>query len=109
MMQGSLLSIPEEWTGEDEFCETLLATDSIRIERIISKGHLTAPGTWYDQVQDEWVTLLQGNARLAFDDGSVLTVRAGDQTFIPAHRRHRVEFTSTDPPCIWLAIHGPLR
>jgi cupin 2 domain-containing protein len=24
---------------------------------------------------------------------------------IAAHQKHRVSFTSQDPPCIWLALH----
>ncbi|MGA1199705.1 MAG: cupin, partial [Candidatus Latescibacterota bacterium] len=31
-----------------------------------------------------------------------------DHILIPAHKKHRVTHTSTDPPCIWLAIHGSL-
>jgi cupin 2 domain-containing protein len=109
MTYGSLLSLPEGWTGTDEFVEILLITETIRLERIISKGHATLRGEWYDQLQDEWVALLQGEARLAFDDGVLQTMHAGDWAFISAHRRHRVEFTSIDPPCIWLAFHGSLR
>jgi cupin 2 domain-containing protein len=109
MIKESLLSLPEGWTGTDEFVEILLSTGTIRLERIISKGHSTPPGEWYDQGQDEWVALLQGEARLGFDDGALQTMHAGDWAIIPAHRRHRVDFTSIDPPCIWLAIHGSLR
>ncbi|MDS4068774.1 MAG: cupin, partial [Candidatus Competibacter sp.] len=29
----------------------------------------------------------------------------GDYLWIPAHRRHRVEWTSENPPAIWLALH----
>ena len=109
MKGGSLFKIPEEWAGEDEYIETLISSHSIRVERIISRGHVSAGGSWYDQEQDEWVALLQGDARLVFDDGSILELRAGDQTLIAAHRRHRVEYTSSVPPCVWLTIHGTLR
>jgi cupin 2 domain-containing protein len=30
---------------------------------------------------------------------------AGDTIFIPAHTPHRVVTTSTNPQCIWLAVH----
>ena len=51
-----------------ELFETLLETPSLRIERIISQGHTTASEDWYDQSQNEWVVLLQGAARLQFED-----------------------------------------
>lgn len=36
----------------------------VRVERIVSQGHVTPPGQWYDQDWDEWVSLLSGAARL---------------------------------------------
>lgn len=32
----------------------------------------------------------------------------GDWVFIPAHERRRVEWTSKETACIWLAVHGNL-
>ena len=32
-----------------EVFETLLATDALRIERIVSLGHASPEGYWYDQ------------------------------------------------------------
>jgi cupin 2 domain-containing protein len=72
----------------------------VTIERILSSGHCSAPGFWYDQAQDEWVVLVQGQAQLTFADGEISQLQAGDTLFIPAHRPHRLEKTSTDPPCI---------
>lgn len=88
-----------------ELFEILLQQDQLKIERIISTGQTTPAGQWYDQAQDEWVILLQGTARLSFSDCPEQTLQVGDYLHIPAHQRHRVEFTSTTPPCIWLAIH----
>ncbi len=88
-----------------ELFEALLQQDGLKIERIISTGQTTPAGQWYDQAQDEWVILLQGTAKLSFDDQPAQTLQVGDYLHIPAHQRHRVEFTSTAPPCIWLAIH----
>ena len=104
---NSLFSIPADVPGPGEFSEILLRGGEVVIERIISHGHTTPPGTWFDQDKDEWVALLQGEAHLTFSDGSGLEMRAGDSTLIPAHRRHRVDRTTTDPPCIWLALHFP--
>ena len=53
--------------------------------------------------------LLAGAARLSFEgDGLALDLRPGDWIEIPAHARHRVEWTQADPPTVWLAIHFPL-
>ncbi len=52
------------------------------------------------------VILLQGEAELAYGDGSRMALKAGDYLLIKAHQKHRVEYTSSDPPCIWLAIHA---
>lgn len=43
----------------------------MRIERIISHGHASPEGFWYDQGQSEWVVVLKGAARLQFEDGTV--------------------------------------
>ena len=97
------LSLPHE-----ELFETLVSADNILIERIISTGQTTPPGEWYDQDRDEWVILLQGEASLAYADGSKIQLTAGDYLLIPAHQKHRVEYTSSEPPCIWLAVHAHL-
>ena len=104
---SSLFSIPAALPHQEEFSEILVRSGEIVVERIISHGHTTSPGEWFDQEKDEWVALLQGSARLTFSDGSMLQMHAGDWTLIPAHRRHRVEETSTTPPCIWVALHFP--
>ena len=86
--------------------DTLLQTGACRLERIISIGHATPPGEWYDQDQDEWVVLLQGGAGLRFAaEDAARHLKPGDYVWIPAHCRHRVEWTSAHPPAIWLALH----
>jgi cupin 2 domain-containing protein len=93
--------IPDDQRGES--VETLVAAPGLRIERIISRGHASPEGLWYDQEQSEFVVLLKGSARLQFADESV-EMKAGDSINIPAHRRHRVEWTTPAEPTIWLAI-----
>lgn len=88
----------------DELLQTLLSTPHLRIERIVSQGHVSPPEFWYDQAEHEWVLLIQGAARLRFDD-EVIELKAGNFLNIPAHRRHRVEWTATDQQTIWLAIY----
>jgi cupin 2 domain-containing protein len=103
----NLLQLPAQLPSS-ELVEALIPDRGILIERIISTGQTTPAGIWNDQERDEWVVLLQGQARLACENGQVLAMEPGDWVFILAHQRHRVEYTSQQPPCIWLAIHGQL-
>ena len=90
----------------DELLETLVDAESVRIERIVSHGHTSPEGFWYDQEQHEWVLLVKGAARLRFEgDGSPIEMKPGDFVNIPAHKRHRVEWTTPDEPTVWLAVH----
>jgi cupin 2 domain-containing protein len=87
----------------DELCTTLLASSNVHIERIVSTGHASPEGFWYDQDRHEWVVVLKGAARLRFEDGTI-EMKPGDFVDIPAHRKHRVEWTAPDEPTIWLAV-----
>jgi len=90
----------------EERVDCLLAAPAVRIERIVSTGQASPPGFWYDQEFAEWVLLLAGSATVLLDgEPEPRVLRAGSHLFIPAHRRHRVEWTSADPPAIWLAVH----
>ncbi len=104
-----LFAIPDGLPGDDEFFEVLARGEGVRVERIISHGHTTPEGEWYDQDEDEWVVLLQGEATLEWADKSTTELSAGDAVYIAAHRRHRVVFTSAEPPCVWLAVHGSMQ
>jgi cupin 2 domain-containing protein len=89
----------------EEFTHTLVESPAIRIERIISHGHASPEGQWYDQDQNEWVVVLKGKARLRFEgDDDPVEMNAGDYVIIEAHKRHRVEWTTSDEPTIWLAV-----
>ena len=102
---GNLLAGIPATLAAEQF-DLLLQTGACRLERIVSSGHATPPGEWYDQDKDEWVALLQGRAELRFaDEDTAQSLHPGDHVWIPAHRRHRVEWTSNDPPAIWLALH----
>lgn len=90
----------------EEIFETLYEKPGIKIERIVSTGQSTPEGEFYDQATDEWVVLLTGSAELSYPDtGERLRLTAGEYVFIPARRRHRVESTSSDPACVWIAVH----
>jgi cupin 2 domain-containing protein len=105
---ANIFTLPPQ-LPEREFVESLVSGQNLAIERIISTGHTTPMGEWYDQNLDEWVIVLQGEATLAYADGSKLEMKPGDYVFLPAHQLHRVDRTTNDPPCIWLAVHADLR
>lgn len=94
---------------DQEIFEALVPDQGVLIERIISSGQATPENQWFDQERDEWVVLLQGEAEIGWENGRHLKLLAGDWLLIPAHDRHRVLGTSSDPPCIWLAVHAKLR
>ncbi len=102
---GQLLDdLPSAEAGE--VLDTLLARDGVRIERIVSHGQATPDGEWYDQDTDEWVMVLHGRARLRLEnEGAARALGPGEFMFLPAHCRHRVDWTSPDEPTVWLAIH----
>ena len=88
-----------------ELFDTLLENGSVRIERIVSRGHATPAGQWYDQDRHEWVLLLQGAARPALPDGRELELAPGAWPEIPARRRHRAAWTDPAQDTVWLAVH----
>jgi cupin 2 domain-containing protein len=94
---------PEEF--DEEFIEDLVDGEDVRVERIVSRGQASPEGFWYDQDDDEWVGLLAGAAVLSLeDDDEKVTLRPGDHINIPAHKKHRVEWTAPDEETVWLAV-----
>ena len=100
---SNVFKLPQQLPQEELF-EALLDNDQVLIERIVSTGQVTPEGKWYDQEKNEWLIILQGKGELGYEDGSRIKLTTGDYLFIPAHQKHRVEYTSTEPPCIWLTI-----
>lgn len=95
--------LPEDLV--EEVTEVLVRSSGVRIERIVSQGHSSPRGFWYDQAEAEWVVVLRGRARLVFEgDAEPVELGPGDHVHIPARRRHRVAWTTPDEPTIWLAI-----
>ena len=90
-----------EFPINDEVISVLTQNDRIRIERIISTGQQS---DWYDQEEGEFVILLEGRAQLVFEGKRMITMEKGDTLQIPPHQKHRVAYTSTEPPCIWLCV-----
>ncbi len=90
----------------DEISEIILKASGFQLERIVSGGQATPAGQWYDQETHEWVVLLSGTAGLWFEgEPEVRVLASGDYLLIPAHCRHRVEWTDPKQPAVWLALH----
>jgi cupin 2 domain-containing protein len=102
---GNLLAeVPASLAGEE--LRALLTTPELRIERIVSTGQASPSGFWYDQDWAEWVLVVAGQAGLLIE-GEVgpRVLEPGSYVHLPAHCRHRVEWTSTEVPTVWLAVH----
>jgi len=89
----------------EEATTVLLELPGLRLERIHSCSAASPEGFWYDQPEHEWVTLLQGSARLQFEDEPLpRNLSRGDAVLIEPHRRHRVVATDPAPGTVWLAL-----
>ena len=90
----------------EELFEELVRGSRFKLVRIVSTGQATPPGQWYDQEEDEWVVLLSGAARLRLADrDEIHHMTPGDYVHLPAHCRHRVEWTDPAAESVWLALH----
>ncbi len=94
--------LPERRQPTEEFTD-LLTRPGVRIERIVSTGQSTAFDDWMEQGWEEWVLLVSGRAGLTLEGRPPMTLTPGDHLLIPAHARHRVDWTDT--PTVWLAVH----
>jgi cupin 2 domain-containing protein len=102
-----ILAVPQG-ALQEELVENLLERPFLKVERIVSEGHRSPQGFWYDQPWDEWVLLLSGSAGLAFEGEDTETLlRPGIAVHIPARRRHRVSWTAEGAKTYWLALHFP--
>ncbi|GAL33517.1 uncharacterized conserved protein [Vibrio maritimus] len=103
MQLGNLLAnVPDQLPNE--LFEDIIVTPNIRVERILSDGHSTPEGEWYDQNENEWVAVVQGQGVLEYEDGRTVTLNIGDYVNIPAHVKHRVKSTKQGSTTVWLAI-----
>jgi len=102
---GNLFSnLPDQF--DKELFETIISSDNLKIERIVSEGHRSPEDYWFDQDTNEWVMVLKGSAGLRFEnDQKIVKMMPGDYINIPAHCKHRVEWTDPEVETIWLAVH----
>ena len=102
---GDLFADLPEGAPDEQF-ESLLTRPGIRILRIVSTGQASPEDEWYDQDGDEWVVVLRGRAAVLIEgEDEARELGPGAFMFLPAHCRHRVTWTSTDEPTVWLAVH----
>jgi cupin 2 domain-containing protein len=102
---GSLLKgIPDEFP--EEIFDTICSTDNVKIERIVSRGHASPEGFWYDQEKAEFVLVVKGSAGLKLEnEDDIVVLKPGDYFNIGAHVKHRVEWTDSTCETIWLAVY----
>ena len=105
MSDNLFTALPTDLSAE--VFDVLLQAPALRIERIVSKGQASPPSGWYDQADSEWVVVLRGEAVIAYESGEHVRLAAGDYLNLPAHTRHRVEWTDPERETIWLAVHYP--
>ena len=89
---------------EKEIIETLVKSNIVRIERIISDNHSSPKDFWYEQKENEFVIVLKGEGIIEFENGEKVVLKEGDYLIIPSHKKHRVDRTSEKEKTIWLAI-----
>lgn len=108
MRSGNLFDdLPGE-AATEEVMATLQEEPGFRLVRIVSTGQATPEGEWYDQDEAEWVMVARGRAALLIQgEAAARVLEAGDYVLIPAHVRHRVEWTDPHEPTVWLALHFP--
>ena len=103
MMRNLFADLSSHLPGE--LFTTLLQAADVRVERIVSHGHVSPTDFWNDQAEHEWVIVLKGEAILLFkNQNEPLHLKCGDHILIPAHQKHRVQWTTPVEPTVWLAV-----
>jgi len=102
-VENLLASLPAAKRAE-AFTE-LLSRRGIRLERIVSRGQATPEDVPMVQEADEWVLLLEGEARMRVEDSNEVTLEPGDHLLIAAGQKHWVTHTAKDRATVWLALH----
>jgi cupin 2 domain-containing protein len=105
-MKGCLLIMNiydmPEFPLVEEYTAVLTESGNVRIERILSTGQVS---NWYDQTETEFVALIDGRAVIEYENGESINMVKGDTLLIKPHERHRVSYTSAEPPCVWLCVY----
>ncbi len=100
LFEGIPVQLPQE------LIETIYSRERVKIERIVSEGHTSPKGFWYDQKWNEFVVVVRGSAGLKIEGhDDIVVLKAGDYLNIASHVKHRVEWTDASCKTIWLAVH----
>jgi|SRR3990172_9807156 len=86
---------------DGEFVKRVSLSKDITVEGIIS-SESNVRSEIYDQNEWEFVVLLEGYAKLEFEDGNQVEMRKGDYIHIPPHSKHRI--LKTDKDTKWLCM-----
>lgn len=89
-----------KYSEKEEIIDELFCHKKLRVERILSSGQTSEE--WYDQEEEEFVFLEKGEAEILYEDGKRVSLKAGDMILIPAHKKHKVSYTSSE--CVWLCV-----
>ncbi|WP_052341209.1 hypothetical protein [Salinarimonas rosea] len=89
--------------AETAVIESLIETEEVRLERVISHGQRSAAAACTQGVH-EWLVVLKGGTVLELD-GEKRRLGPGDHVFIPAEMKNRVAETATFDETIWLAAY----
>ncbi len=65
-------------------------------------GNITQKDFWYEQEEDEFVVIIEGSAKILYDDGTIFDLKKGDSLYIKAYQKHQVIYTKNHT--IWLAV-----
>lgn len=85
-----------------ELEETIYENGYIKIIRIVSSGETT---DFMESPMNEHIFLIQGKARINFENDKEIEMSAGDYILIEKNTRHRVSYTSSEPHCLWHCIY----
>ncbi len=89
---------------DEEIVDTIIKSDNVRIEKIVSTGQKSKKDFWYCQDENEWVVVLKGYGVVKFFDNEEVILKEGDFINIPKGVKHKVLETSQKEPTVWLCI-----
>lgn len=102
-LDNLLAAIPASLT--EELVQILVRAPGVQVVRVVSCGHHSPDGFWYDQEENEFVVVVAGAARMVFEEpAETVEMVAGSFVNIAAHRRHRVEWTDPEQNTVWLGV-----
>ena len=89
-----------------KFLKLLLTLKVVKLKESFPKVIILRTTFGMIKKKNEWVMVLKGSAGLRLEnDKEIIKMMPGDYINIPAHCKHRVEWTDPDIETIWLAIH----